>query len=109
VAMAAAALPAGASAWKLQHGGGWLHRTTGDGWHGELWQGLPRGQGTYIFQDSGLKISGTISGNQSDSLSFSGWGSMEWPGVRSCASRPPCCASARDVIDMLRAAPLHAT
>jgi hypothetical protein len=73
-----------AAAW-LPCDGGWRHASTGDEWHGELCEDRPRGKGVYIFADSRLKISGSISGSTYDSLAFSGQGAMDWPGLSKSA------------------------
>ena len=61
----------------LQHG--WLHSRSGDTWSGNVDEGLPHGEGRYVFADSRLEVKGKIHGDSLDALAFSGQGFMKWP------------------------------
>ena len=59
----------------------YCHAVTNDKWIGILNEdGVPSGEGEYIFADSGLQVRGLISGQDSSDLAFNGEGVMEWPG-----------------------------
>ena len=56
----------------------WVEPLSGDTWTGGLSCGMPSGFGEYVFADTGLRVTGIVSGQTQGSLVFSGEGSIQW-------------------------------